>query len=225
MGKLTSKNIFLELCKAADSKKIILLDLDNTLYDYDSCHVHAIRTSYWFYLKKIGRITFKNFLRKYNGARNLVKIPLRNQAASHSRLLYFQKMLELIFKRSMFKESLALEDIYWKAFLYKMKLFQWVIPFLKYCKKNKKKIVIATDLCSQIQFSKIIKLKIYSYVDFIVSSEEAGVEKPDPFIFSYALKKVSGNRKDAVIIGDSYRKDKSENIRTIIIKDGLLSQI
>ena len=106
-----------------------------------------------------------------------------------------------------------------------MKLFKWVIPFLKYCKKHKKKIVIVTDLCSQIQFSKIIKLKIYPYVDFIVSSEEAGVEKPAPFIFGCALNKVSGNRKDAVIIGDSLRKDKSENIKTIIIKDGLLSQI
>lgn len=225
MGKLTSKNIFSELCKATDSKKTVLLDLDNTLYDYDSCHVHAIKTSYGFYLKKIGKITFKNFLRKYHEARNLVKIPLKNQAASHSRLLYFQRMLELIFKRSMFKESLLLEDIYWKAFLHRMKLFRWVIPFLKNCKKNKKKIVIVTDLCSQIQFSKIIKLKIYPHVDFIVSSEEAGVEKPDPFIFCYALKKVSGNRKDAVIIGDSYRKDKSENIRTVIIKDGLLSRI
>ena len=219
MGKLTSKNIFSKLCNAIDSKKIILLDLDNTLYDYDSCHVYAIQTSYQYYVKRLGEITFDNFLRKYNVARDLVKIPLKNQAASHSRLLYFQKMLELIFKRSMFKESLALENIYWRSFLNKMKLYKWVISFLKYCNKNKKKIVIVTDLCSQIQFSKIIKLKIYPYVDFIVSSEETGVEKPNPFIFSYALKKVFGNRKDAVIIGDSYRKDKSKNIKSIILKD------
>jgi putative hydrolase of the HAD superfamily len=217
MGKINSKNILPELFKAINLKKIILLDLDNTIYDYDSCHNHAIKTCYGFYSKNIEKISFRNFLGQYNKSKNLVKVPLKNQAASHSRLLYFQKMLEIIFKKSMIKESLMLEDLYWKSFLSKIKLYKWVMPFLKYCKKNKKKIVIVTDLCSQIQFRKLIKFGISNHIDFIVSSEEAGVEKPDPFIFSYALKKVSGRRKESVIIGDSSDKDRAKNIKTIIL--------
>jgi putative hydrolase of the HAD superfamily len=43
--------------------------------------------------------------------------------------------------------------------------------------------------------------------DFIVDSTLAGIRKPDPAIFSLALRKANCEPKDAFVIGDSYGND------------------
>ena len=45
------------------------------------------------------------------------------------------------------------------------------------------------------------------YVDFIVSNDEVGVDKPHPLMFKTALKKMGIHAKDAIMIGDSTHKD------------------
>jgi putative hydrolase of the HAD superfamily len=52
-----------------------------------------------------------------------------------------------------------------------------------------------------------MQLKIDSLVDWIVSSEEAGVEKPHPYIFHLALRKMGLDQKEVLMIGDSQQKD------------------
>lgn len=44
-------------------------------------------------------------------------------------------------------------------------------------------------------------------MDFIVTSEEAGREKPKPSIFRLALKKAGCSPKETVMVGDSVEKD------------------
>ena len=67
--------------------------------------------------------------------------------------------------------------------------------------------MIITDLTSQIQFRKIIYLGIDQYIDFIVTSEEAGAEKPNEKPFKLALSKISSNPNDVWMVGDNYGKD------------------
>ena len=64
-----------------------------------------------------------------------------------------------------------------------------------------------TDLTSQIQFLKINKLKINKYVNYIVTSEESGCEKPNSNIFLKALNKIDLKPNEVCMIGDNYDKD------------------
>ncbi len=210
------------LSKEVKNKKFILLDMDDTIYSYKPCHEFALKKTFEIYNKKINKISKVGFLKKYENAKKQVKKNTKNQAAGHSRFLYFQSMLENENNKTMYAETIMLEETYWSSFIKKMKLNKWVIPFLKWCRVKNKKIIIVTDLTSEIQFRKIIKLKIKNYIDFIVTSEEAGVEKPSKLIFKLALSKINGKEDLAVIIGDSLSKDKSSYIKSVILKDKIV---
>jgi len=64
-----------------------------------------------------------------------------------------------------------------------------------------------TDLTAQIQLQKWQKLGLQRYIDFLVSSEEAGVEKPSPYIFELALDKLQLKAHEVIMIGDNANKD------------------
>lgn len=51
------------------------------------------------------------------------------------------------------------------------------------------------------------KLGLKPYMSFTVTSEEAGVEKPDPAIFLMALEKTGLKASEAVYVGDQYEID------------------
>ena len=199
--------IFMDFAKIKKSDiKAILLDLDNTLYQYELCHQYALK-SCWQYFRKNNPISFFQFKKDYELAKMEVKKNTLGQAASHSKFLYFQKFLEKKFKKTDINLTIKLEEHYWINFFKRMKLFKGALNFLKKCKENNVKICLITDLTARIQFEKVKILKIGKYIDFIVSSEEAGKEKPHKAIFSLALQKLKMSPNEVILIGDDYNKD------------------
>ena len=69
------------------------------------------------------------------------------------------------------------------------------------------RIGIGTDMTAHIQYRRLEFLNLSPYIDFIVTSEEAGVEKPDYRIFSLCREKAEVLPEDCVFIGDSLRHD------------------
>jgi len=51
------------------------------------------------------------------------------------------------------------------------------------------------------------KLGLEPYLDFVVTSQEAGADKPNPPIFLVALDKAGVNASEAVHVGDQYKLD------------------
>jgi putative hydrolase of the HAD superfamily len=68
-------------------------------------------------------------------------------------------------------------------------------------------ICFVTDLTAAIQLRKVGKLGLEKMVKFMVSSEEAGVEKPDETMFKLAAEKLKLSYPDLIMIGDSEKKD------------------
>jgi len=85
-------------------------------------------------------------------------------------------------------------------------LFDDVIPTLKTLKKHKLILGLVTNLSKEID-SICQKLGIASYLNFIVSSEEAGADKPEPAIFLLALERAGLTASEAVHVGDQYKLD------------------
>lgn len=88
-----------------------------------------------------------------------------------------------------------------------MSLFKNTVEYLENHRAKGGKVCILTDLTVHIQHRKIKKLGLVDYVDFLVSSEEVGVEKPHPYIFTRALQKLKCSASKALMIGDSWAKD------------------
>ena len=57
------------------------------------------------------------------------------------------------------------------------------------------------------QVEKLKKLNLSKYIDFLVTSEEAGAEKPDKKIFNLALQKMKLSKSKVIMIGDNIKKD------------------
>lgn len=201
--------------------KGVLLDLDDTLYDYKSNHERAIN-----FCKKICNteynISIEEFDENFKTARHLVNESLHGTASSHSRLLYFQKMHEIIFGRTNVEFSLRMEEHYWNELMKEMKLSEEGDAFIAQLITNGIKSCIVTDLTCQIQMRKLIKLGLQQSINFLVTSEEAGVEKPSGKIFELALSKLKLLPSEVIMIGDNPEKDikgaKEMGIKNYLIK-------
>ena len=182
--------------------KSILLDIDDTLYCYDSAHSAALKSIIEFFEKKL-KIDKPSIVSTYEKARKQAHTELSETAASHNRLIYFQKMCEFL-EINPLKYGIKLHDLYWDNYLENLKPFEGVYDLLK---KYKNKICLITDHTSHTQYKKIEKLKLNNYCNSIVTSEEAGKNKPHPLIFMLALQKLKTNAHEACMIGDNFNKD------------------
>lgn len=185
--------------------KAVVFDLDNTLYDYDECDRFAM-VQLKKYCMDLFQINDDEFDQKYFLSKEITKKRLGTVGASHNRMLYAQTFLELLNEKPV-SRALELYDIYWNAMLLHMKPYHYVQPLFQQLASTGIKIAVLTDLTVHIQHRKIQKLGIEGYVDAIVTSEEAGREKPDPVMFELMTKKLNLKSHQLLMIGDDVEKD------------------
>jgi len=183
--------------------KGILLDLDDTLYEYEKTHQTALKSTLELIKTKHG-LTAVVVEEAFNFAKKKLKSILPNVAANHSRILYFQLMMEHL-KIKSFPYAYQYSTVYWDTFLNNLLLTNDAIKFLKVNKNIP--ICLVTDLTAEIQYRKIEKLGLTDSIDYIVTSEEAGVEKPHPFMFKLGLSKLKLSADEVLMVGDNYKKD------------------
>lgn len=180
----------------------IVFDTDNTLYPYAPAHraaQMAVRS------KAVSTFSIKpeDFDKAFEEARHEIKIRLKHTAASHSRLLYMQRMLEIMGLGSQVLWALDLEQTYWRTFLSNANLFDEVKELLDDVRRLGIPTVIVTDLTAQIQFRKVVYFGLDHYFDYIVTSEEAGLDKPHKAPFQLALEKIRPKGDCIWMIGDN----------------------
>jgi HAD superfamily hydrolase (TIGR01509 family) len=185
--------------------RAILLDLDDTLYSYDTAHQAGMNALYEYVVPRFcqqkteAEAAFKQ-------AREQVHKRLHATAAMHHRLLYMQGLCEIL-NINPFIHASEFTEVYWSHFLNAMTLYPNAREFLKKWRSKGNKILLLTDLVADIQFRKIIRLQLQDDVDFMVTSEEAGHEKPHVAMFTLALLKLQLPKEQVVMIGDHLEKD------------------
>lgn len=198
--------------KIYDNKRLaalpdgILFDLDNTFYPYDPSH----KAAYAEVKSKVSEmfsISENLFDEAFNEARKQIKQLIPGLASSHSRLLYFQRMLEIMGLGSQALPALNLEQTYWRSFLSNARLFDEVKEVLDELRLLGIPMAIVTDLTAQIQFRKIIFFELDKFFDCVVTSEETGFDKPHPAQFQLALEKLHPKGDLIWMIGDSATND------------------
>ena len=201
MIKQYSKNKNLTLPKA------ILFDTDNTLYDYYPANEAAEEAAFLKANNLLG-INRKTFFENYKKARFEVKKNLSKTASGHSRLLYFQRLIELLGLRAQLLVALDLEQTFWRTFLANAPLFPGVENLLFYLRKLEIPIGIVTDLTSQIQLRKLTYFGLEDTFDAVVTSEEIGSDKPDKRNFELLLSKLNlPTKSNFWMVGDDPYSD------------------
>ena len=185
--------------------KAVLFDLDNTLYDFNTAHKQSLRA-----MAEYGESRFdipaRRFLLAYQEADKQIKQELPLVAACHNRAIIAQRMLELLGLPSLVT-PLELYETYWGTMLRSIKPMDGAVELLSRLHKQQIRTGICTDMTTHIQHRKIAALGLASYLDAMVTSEEAGVEKPNPKIFHDCLRKLHVAPHEAFFIGDSFERD------------------
>ncbi|MBY9010635.1 MAG: TIGR02253 family HAD-type hydrolase [Candidatus Lokiarchaeota archaeon] len=105
-----------------------------------------------------------------------------------------------------------------------IQLYDDVLKCLEKLKKSSIKTAIITDGIPIKQYEKILRLGIDELIDLVVISDEIGIRKPNPELYSYCLKKFKVKGHETIYVGDNIYKDiipaKINKIHSVYIHRG-----
>lgn len=184
----------------------LIFDLDHTLYDYPPCNRAGQRALFKFLQQQLN-VSPRRVKTLFDQVREQVHQTIPTQAASHSRLLYSQGVIEAVLQRTDPALTLRAEQIFWQSYLRQMKLRPGIKALLQRAHRSGLRIAIASDLTTAIQLQKLTRLGIARDIDYVVTSEEVGHEKPHPAMLQRALAKLTLRPTEVIYIGDSTARD------------------
>ena len=183
----------------------VFFDLDHTLWDFDKNSALAFKKI--FELNNV-EISTDDFLSHYVPI-NLKYWRLYREEKIEKNALRFARLNET-FKAIEFEAN---DDLVYKLshdYLTHLAtfnhLFENTFEILDYLSQNYN-LHIITNGFDEVQYKKMSHSKIDHYFKTITNSEIAGVKKPNPVIFNFALKLANTNASKSVMIGDSYEAD------------------
>lgn len=186
--------------------KAVFFDLDDTLYTsfqagdtyaYEKLEEWAVNT---FADKGTG------FAEAFRASRKQLARRQPSMPPTHDRVLFAQGALESMGLNAV-RYSREAFRVYWDAVFAKMTLRPGVAECLEELRAAGIKVAICTNMLADIQMEKLEYLGIADKVDFLVTSEEAGADKPGAPIFWLAMHKCRCLPEEAVMVGDNWNHD------------------
>jgi putative hydrolase of the HAD superfamily len=185
--------------------KTVIFDIDDTLYSFKETHKIAFAALSTYAERELG-IHGEELERESKEIMAELTAYMGDVAAIHNRTIRFQNLLE---KRGLPLEphALAMDEIYWGTLIDASVPTDGALEVMQELKKRGIRIGIGTDMTARMQLRKLSALGLLSYVDFLVSSEEACAEKPSRRFFDRCVEKALCSADACMFVGDSLRKD------------------
>lgn len=184
--------------------KTVICDIDDTLYDYRSANDIALDVACTCGERELG-VPARVWKERYLRVMKEQLLTHGDQVGCHSRAIRFQLVLEEL--RLPLRWAPVLEELYWQSLLRVISPMPGAAEFLREARSCGLRLGVCTDMSAQWQLRKLERLGLLEQMDFIVTSEEAGAEKPDSRIFQLCLDKANCLPEEALMIGDNLKKD------------------
>lgn len=188
--------------------KHIFFDLDHTLWDFDKNSANTIHRIYSEYnLQDVGIGDIDEFVDKYNIHNNALWDKFRKGKVRREELRWKRFWLTLL-DYQIGDTALAHElgMAYVEILPTQTLLTPHAKEILNYC-KEKYTLHLITNGYELTQRIKLQYSGISSFFNEIITSERSSALKPNPEIFSYALKASGATRKESIMIGDTLEVD------------------
>ncbi len=183
----------------------VFFDLDHTLWDFDKNSMLAFKR---VFKKHTIAIAIEDFIKVYEPINfNYWKL-FREDKVSKKEL----RRGRLTETFALFKLNFTIEKIDELADSYidelpgDNHLFNGAEMILDYL-AEKYTLHIITNGFNEVQHLKLKNSGINKHFSTVTTSEEVGVKKPNPLIFTSALKKANVNASSSIMIGDTYEAD------------------
>jgi putative hydrolase of the HAD superfamily len=185
--------------------KHIFFDLDHTLWDFETNSDIAFEAIFKKHQVNVNIEKFLNYYRSIN--ENYWKL-YREEKISKEELRYGR--LKDAFSIINYKATDDLINLlavdYIEVLPNNNQLFEGTHEILNHLKPNYN-LHIITNGFNEVQTKKLENSGLKGYFDKIITSEDAGVKKPNPIIFKYALEKTKALINESIMIGDNWEAD------------------
>ncbi|WP_298154418.1 YjjG family noncanonical pyrimidine nucleotidase [Flavobacterium sp.] len=183
----------------------IFFDLDHTLWDFEKNSALAFET---VFSKHQIDVTLDNFLVHYIPI-NLKYWQLYQYDKVTQQELRYGRLKEAfdLMNYTINDETIELISVDYINYLPQFNhLFEGTTEILEYLSK-KYRLHIITNGFQEVQGNKLRNANIQQYFHTVTNSETAGVKKPNPKIFEYALNQANASKECCLMIGDSLEAD------------------
>ena len=185
--------------------RAVIFDIDNTLYSYTDAHAYAKAALVEYASRNFGW-SAEEFTERHDRTMADVNSRLDDVAAIHNRMIRYQNMLEAA-GLPLEPHALAMYELYWETLMEYSVPSEGALEFMELLKKQGIRLGAGTDMTARMQFRKLSAMGYLKYLDFVVTSEETGVEKPARALFDRCVEKSGAAPEECLFIGDNDKKD------------------
>ncbi|AEG17513.1 TIGR02253 family HAD-type hydrolase [Methanobacterium paludis] len=178
--------------------KAVFFDIDDTLYDTSSFAKLARRAA-------INAMIDAGLPLEFDEAYKLLREIIKEKGSN------YDKHFNVLTKRVFGEEKpllIALGMItYHNVKFALLRLFPNTMSTLIYLKSRGYHLGVISNGITIKQWEKLIRLGLHHFFDEIITSQEAGVEKPDEEIFKLAIGKMGCKAEKSVMVGNKFSED------------------
>ena len=183
----------------------VFFDLDHTLWDFDTNSTLAFKK---IFSERHPAIEINSFIKEYLPFNQSCWKLFQYNKITHEELRY--NRLKFTFDALQYsitdQEIDFISDQYIELLPEHNHLFEGAFEILEYL-NSKYKLHIITNGFAEVQQRKMNNARLTGYFTTITNSEMAGVKKPNPVIFEYALNLAQAKKETSIMIGDSLDAD------------------
>ena len=188
--------------------RTVVFDLDDTLYAFErpgGPNDAALRALAEYAAPKIG-VAPDAFIDEVAASLRAQKERTGpDNPGYHSRCVRYARLLEA--RGLPLRLALDFVEVYWRELFARIRPAPGAADILRACRARGLRVGLGTDMTAIEQFRKLKALGLLDLVDFVASSEEAGIEKPNPGLFDLVVAKARCAPSEILFVGDNLRKD------------------
>lgn len=186
----------------------VFIDLDDTIWDFQANSQEAMRQTYIQSRLDKYYPDYDDFYRIYE-EKNKELWELYHKGRLSKELLLIERFRYMMQRIGVVNDDLvlSLNDVYFSFTTRQKRLKPYALELLDYLRAKKYKLYILSNGFQEVQYLKMESSGILHYFDRVILSDEIGVNKPHPDIFSFALDVTSSDKEHSVMIGDNYQAD------------------
>lgn len=182
--------------------KVVILDLDNTLIDFDQMEIGSLKESLTFLNIKPTQALIETYIRINHRFWQALEKGLYTKSE-----ILVNRFKELFDQYNIQASPEAMNQLYLKNMSHHIVINEGALEILELLKDHAK-VVCITNGVQSAQEAKFEKAGFYPYFDHVIISDVVGIHKPDRGIFDYMLKEIGHFEKsEMIIVGDSLTSD------------------
>lgn len=186
--------------------KEVIFDIDGTIYSYEKGHPAGMARVEEYVKENFGKDP-EEFQEAYaRFSRKALQRLGSDNAAIHSRSIRMQNILEE-WGEPLFPHVRMMYRLYWESLLKACGTEPGCLEAVRALHAQGISIGVGTDMTAWMQYEKLEHFGLAPYVSHMVTSQEAGYEKPHPEFMRLCLEKACVEPQECVFVGDSFKKD------------------